>query len=62
MPGGAVVSGYRIVAAMLEGLAGWIDDELAGGVPPKWVARQAAAAARYIAGLARSAGDEEDGQ
>lgn len=36
-------------AAMLEGLAAWVDDELAGGAPAKWVAHAASNAARFIA-------------
>ena len=36
------------------GLAEWIDDQLAGGEPPKWVAMQASAAVRHIAAMARS--------
>ena len=50
-----MVSGYLVIAAMLSGLASWIDSEVSGGAPPKWVAQQAADAARYISHLARLA-------
>ena len=49
-----MISGY-VIAVMLEALARWIDDELAGGVPAKWVAIQAAAGCRYIAVEAKAA-------
>lgn len=51
------MDGNATVAAMLDqGLAGWIDDQLAGGVPPKWVAQMAADAARDIAVMLRGTG------
>lgn len=50
------MNAYLILAAQLDALAAWIDDQLAGGAPPKWVAHVAAAAARYIAGIARLEG------
>jgi hypothetical protein len=53
------VSGYRAIAAMLEALAGWLDDAAAGGLPSKWLVGQAIAAIREIAATAR-AEDEED--
>jgi len=51
----AAVSAYFEIAAALESVARWIDDQLAGGSPPKWVAQEAAGADREIAGLARLA-------
>jgi hypothetical protein len=47
------MTGYRAIAAALEALARWIDDQLAGGGPAKWVAQQASTAAREIARQAR---------
>jgi len=44
----------RPVAAALEAAAGWVDDQLAGGAPPKWVAAQAAESLRWIAGQERA--------
>jgi hypothetical protein len=49
------VSGYTEIARALEHVAAWIDKELAAGTPPKWVARQASAADREIAAMAREA-------
>jgi antibiotic biosynthesis monooxygenase (ABM) superfamily enzyme len=43
-------------AAELDGLAEWIDEELAAGQPPKWIARVAAMAVRYIAARLRHGG------
>lgn len=48
---------FRLHAAMLEALAAWIDDEISAGTPAKWVAQEAANAARNIAGTARLADD-----
>jgi hypothetical protein len=38
-----------VLADALAALAGWIDDQLAGGAPPKHVAQVAADALRWIA-------------
>jgi hypothetical protein len=43
-------------AAELQALAGWIDDEIAAGQPPKWVAQVAAMTVRYIAAKLRTRG------
>jgi hypothetical protein len=43
-------------AAELDGLAEWIDEELAAGQPPKWIARVAAMAVRYVAAGLRHGG------
>ena len=43
----------RPVAAALEAAAGWVDDQIAGGAPAKWVAAQAAESLRWIAGQER---------
>jgi hypothetical protein len=48
------VSRYGEIAAALEGLAGWADDKLAAGAPPKWIAQQQLLAVRHVAGLARN--------
>lgn len=48
-----MISGYHF-AAMLDALAGWIDDQLAGGVPAKWVAYQSAAGIRYVSAEAKA--------
>ena len=37
------------VAVMLVTLATFIEDQLAAGTPPRWIAMQAALAVRYIA-------------
>jgi hypothetical protein len=50
------VNTHADIAAMLGALAEWVDDSLAGGDPPKVVARRAAEAARSIAGEAAQAG------
>lgn len=42
-------------AAAAGVLARWAEDRLAGGAPPKWVALQAAAGARFLASAARNA-------
>jgi hypothetical protein len=41
------------LAAQADALADWIDDYLVQGAPAKYVARQAAIAARLIAAAAR---------
>lgn len=43
-----------LAAPELDALADWIDDELASGTPPKWVAQQAANAVRHVAGQIRA--------
>lgn len=43
------------MAAALEALAAWMQDKLAGGSPPKWVAQQGIAGMAYIASEAREA-------
>ena len=54
----AAVSGYSEIAAALESVARWIDDQLTAGSPPKWIAHQAAKADRELAALAREADRE----
>jgi hypothetical protein len=49
------MTGYLVVAALLNALAGWADDALAGGAPPKHVAQELIIMMRYVAGLARLA-------
>ena len=44
----------QALAARLEAVAGFVEDGLAAGAPPKYLARQAAAAAREIAATARA--------
>jgi hypothetical protein len=44
----------RPVAAALEEAATWIDNQIAAGVPPKWVAGQASGALRWIAAQERA--------
>ena len=46
------------LAARAEALGKWIDDYLQQGAPAKYVARQAAIAAREIAALARFEDDD----
>lgn len=41
------------VGALVGATAEWADDALAGGAPPKWVARQLIDAGRLIAAAAR---------
>jgi hypothetical protein len=48
------VTGAQATAAMLEAIAAWIDDQLASGGPPKWIAGQAAQAIRYVASMLRT--------
>jgi len=48
----------NLIASLLEALAEWIDDAIAGGQPPKWVAYNAAKAARLIADLAKNESTE----
>jgi hypothetical protein len=43
-------------AAELDGLAGWLEDELAGGKPPKYLVHIAILAVRWIAGRLRVGG------
>lgn len=40
-------------AEAAEAAAGWIEDQIDRGAPPKWVAAQASAALRWIASWAR---------
>ena len=40
-------------AAQLEAVAAWVEDSVMAGAPPRWVAMQAAAAAREIAARVR---------
>jgi hypothetical protein len=49
------VSGYRILAALLDAAADWADDALAAGAPPKWLTRQMIAITHHAALLARRA-------
>ena len=49
-----MTSALRVLAARLEAVAGWVDGELAAGQPERWVAAQAAIAAREIAATARA--------
>lgn len=42
------------LAARLEDLAWWVENEVAAGAPPRWVTEQAAIAAREIAATARA--------
>ena len=44
----------RLLAARLEAVAGYLEDGLAAGKPPKYLARQAAMAVREIAATARA--------
>ncbi len=44
----------RPIAARLEALARWLEDGLAGGLPPKWIVAQAVIAIREIAATARA--------
>ena len=52
-------------AAQLEAVAAWIEDAVMAGAPPRWVAIQAAAAAREVAAQVRQsqeaamAGDDD---
>jgi len=41
------------VGALIGDTAEWADDALAGGAPPKWVARKLITAGRMIAAAAR---------
>ena len=50
------MTALQLLAARLEALAGYIEDGLAGGRPPKYLARQAAIAVREIAATARAEG------
>jgi F0F1-type ATP synthase assembly protein I len=50
------VNSYLAIAAMLEALAGWLDDELAGGKPPKYLVHVAVGGALYVAEVARLEG------
>lgn len=52
---GPPLSGYLALAAMLEALAAWSDDQVASGKSTKWVCYQMTATARYVARLARQA-------
>lgn len=47
---------WKQAAAELDGLAEWLDEELAGGQPPKHLVHVAVAAARYIAAKLRRGG------
>jgi hypothetical protein len=45
-----------LVAEVLEGFSDWIDTEIAAGVPPKAVARQAALQLRFFSRRLRTEG------
>jgi hypothetical protein len=51
-----VNEGYAAIAEALDDLARQVEDALAGGDPPKWVAQQGAERARAIAYMAARAG------
>ena len=51
-------SACRDAAAMLTVLAEWVEESLAGGDPAKWVAQQAALAARAMASPAGPLGHD----
>jgi hypothetical protein len=44
----------RAIAAMLEALAGWLEEGQAGGLPAKWLVGQAVTAIREVAATARA--------
>ena len=46
-------TGYDVIARVLDDAAGWAEDAIAGGDPPKWVIRQLVTASRLIAAAAR---------
>lgn len=49
----AMAAGYDAIARLLDAAAGWAEDAIAGGDPPKWVIRQLITADRLIAAAAR---------
>jgi hypothetical protein len=49
------LSGYLVIAAALEALSAWSDDQVASGHSTKWVCYQVTATARHVARLARQA-------
>lgn len=51
------MTALQALAARCEALAAWVDGELAAGQPDRWVAQQAAAAAREVAAAARAEDD-----
>ena len=51
------MNGYSAIAAAVNDLAKGIDDALAGGEPPKWVAQRAVKRAREVAWAATMAGN-----
>lgn len=51
------MNGYEAIGAALTDLAGWAEDALAGGEPPRYVAQQEYERTRHIAFLAALAGN-----
>jgi hypothetical protein len=51
------VNGYAAIGAAVDQLAREMDDALAGGKPPKWVAQRGAQRAREVAWAATMAGN-----
>ncbi len=49
-----LVTSYGDIAAMLEALSKWADEQLAAHLPPTWVAQQLSAACIYIAWAVRN--------
>jgi hypothetical protein len=49
------MNNYRLLAVMLDTLALWAADKIAGGVSTKWVSHQMISAVQYVAELARLA-------
>jgi hypothetical protein len=48
-----IMAAFNTIAAALDQHAAWLEDQLAGGVPAKWLVYEAVAADRYIAAVAR---------
>lgn len=50
-----ILDGFRTIADAIDGLADAWEDQLAAGVPPKWLVHRAIAANRLVAAAARPA-------
>jgi hypothetical protein len=48
-----IMAAFNTIADALDQRAAWLEDQLAGGEPPKWLVREAVIAQRYIAAVAR---------
>jgi hypothetical protein len=48
-----IIEAFNVIAAALDRQADWLEDQLAGGRPAKWLVHQTVRDYRYLASVAR---------